>query len=57
MSTGIVVKMSPFLHLSASLSHMTYIQVPWLQQIASCGKKSPRPPVSESLDWTALNAL
>ena len=57
MSTGIVVKSLPFLHFSASLSLMTCIQVPWLQQIASCGKKSPRPPVYESLDWTSPNAL
>ena len=57
MSTSIVVKISPFLHLSASLSLMTCIQVPWLQQIASGGNKSPRPPVYESLDWTAPNVL
>ena len=36
---------------------MTCIQVPWLQQIASGGNKSPRPPVYESLDWTAPNVL
>ena len=57
MSTSIVLKISPFLHLSASLSLMTCIQVPWLQQIASGGNESPRPPVYESLDWTAPNAL
>ena len=45
-----------FVQFSQFVSLMAYVQVPWLQQIASCGKKSPRPPVHESLNKTAPNA-